>query len=90
MNIMKNSNIFTYTRYYFKFLFFVNNYRTFNKNKIIIPRSFDNNLALGRIDRADWEATKNKKTIKIDAHLPRPFNKNEADLLLLKYHNSKI
>ena len=61
-----------------------------NKNKIIIPRSFDNNLALGRIDRADWEATKNKKTIKIDAHLPRPFNKNEADLLLLKYHNSKI
>lgn len=61
-----------------------------NQNRIIIPRTFYNNLALGRIDRADWEFTKNNDTIKIDAHLPRPFNRNEVEILLLKYHNIKM
>jgi len=61
-----------------------------NKNRIIIPRTFDNNFALGRIDRVDWEFTKNRNTIKIDSHLLRPFNKQETENLLLKYHNTSI
>jgi hypothetical protein len=61
-----------------------------NKNRIIIPRTFDNNLALGRIDRVDWEFTKNRNTIKIDSHLLRPFNRQETENLLLKYHNTSI
>lgn len=61
-----------------------------NKNRVIIPRTFDGGLAFGRIDRVNWEFTKNSKTIKIDAHMPRPFNKKEAEYLLLKYHNIKI
>lgn len=58
------------------------------KNKTIL-RNFENGLAYGRIDRVNWEATKNSKTIKIDAHMPRPFDRKEAEELLFKYHNIK-
>jgi len=51
-----------------------------------IPRGIENGLALGRIDRCQWLLTKHiSKTKKIDAHLPRPFNKKEAQDLLDNY-----
>ena len=55
-----------------------------------ITRGFENNLAYGRIDRDNWEYTKYiSKSEKIDAHMPRPFNKNEAidliNIYLKKY-----
>lgn len=40
-------------------------------------------LANKRIDRYDWEKTKNISE-PIDAHLPRPFNQNEIEELYLK------
>lgn len=47
-----------------------------------IPRGFENGLASGRIDRCRWSITKNSLNKKIDAHMPRPFNKTEAEDLL--------
>ena len=48
-----------------------------------IERGFENGLASGRIDRCEWFFTKYiSKTDKIDAHMPRPFDKNEAEDLL--------
>lgn len=48
-----------------------------------IPRGMENGLALGRIDRDQWFLTKHiSKTRKIDAHMPRPFNRDEAEDLL--------
>lgn len=53
-----------------------------------IPRGMENGLASGRIDRDQWFLTKHiSKTKKIDAHLPRPFNKAEAQDLLDNYLN---
>jgi hypothetical protein len=60
------------------------------QNRIIIPRGFDRGYALGRIDRNDWETTKNSKEKKIDAHLLRPFNKEQSAELLFKYHRNLI
>ena len=47
-----------------------------------IPRGFENGLAAGRKDRCRWSITKNSPSKKIDAHMPRPFNKIEAEDLL--------
>lgn len=43
-------------------------------------------LPIGRIDRAFWWGTKNSSDIKIDAHLPRPFDRAIVEGLLAKYH----
>lgn len=42
-------------------------------------------MAKGRIDRIDWNQTKELQEIKIDAHMPRPFNEKAATELGLKY-----
>jgi hypothetical protein len=42
---------------------------------------------IGRIDRARWTETKNNDTLKIDAHLPRPFNQKEVEELFKKYYD---
>lgn len=52
-----------------------------------VNRGKDGILAYGRIDRYDWNGTKNKIGEKIDAHLPRPFNQIESEYLLQTYHN---
>lgn len=52
-----------------------------------IDRRKENSSALGRIDRSNWQKTKFSKSTKIDAHLPRPFNKKETEDLLKKYHD---
>ena len=50
-----------------------------------IPRGFENNLAAGRIDRDNWVYTKDiSNSKKVDAHMPRPFNSNEAEDLIKK------
>lgn len=43
-----------------------------------IDRGFTGGLAKGRVDRADWHGTLNAPGVKIDAHMPRPFNEVEA------------
>jgi hypothetical protein len=58
------------------------------KHKYIqIDRKKNKRLAFGRIDRSRWNETKNDDTIKIDAHLPRPFNQKEVEELFKKYYN---
>jgi len=47
-----------------------------------VDRGIRGNLATGRIDRANWEATLNAPGIKIDAHMPRPFDEVIADGIL--------
>lgn len=64
----------------------LNNY----ENKTIINRGHRAGIAVGRLDRACWEHTKNIDEQKIDAHLLRPFNQQEAEYLLKTYHNTGI
>lgn len=52
------------------------------QNRVHIDRGFDGILAKGRADRYDWEGTKNKPNL-IDAHLPRPFNLDAINYILL-------
>lgn len=47
-----------------------------------INRGFSGGLAAGRVDRADWQGTLISQKNKIDAHMPRPFNKLEAIRIL--------
>lgn len=47
-----------------------------------IDRGLDGGLAKGRVDRHDWQGTLARKGKKIDAHMPRPFNKMEAIRIL--------
>lgn len=47
-----------------------------------ISRGLSGNLAYGRIDRADWEYTINNSDKKIDAHMPRPFNKEQTERIM--------
>jgi hypothetical protein len=54
-----------------------------------IDRRQNKGLAFGRIDRARWSETKNDNSPKIDAHLPRPFNKELVKDLLQKCHTDK-
>jgi len=54
-------------------------------NTKIIPRGFDNNLAQGRIDRIDWLNTFNRPGLKIDAHLPKKFDKKVVQNLFNLY-----
>jgi hypothetical protein len=59
-----------------------------NINSIL--RGFDNKfgfLAKGRIDRYNWNETLNIEN-PIDAHMPRPFNEEAANLILNKYANT--
>jgi hypothetical protein len=42
-------------------------------------------IAKGRIDRIAWSQTLNIEEVKIDAHMPRPFNQKAASDLILKY-----
>lgn len=42
-------------------------------------------LAKGRIDRFNWQESLNVENA-IDAHMPRPFNEQEANYILNKYH----
>lgn len=57
-----------------------------NVNSIL--RGKDGDLARGRIDRYDWNRTKQMNNA-IDAHMPRPFDLNEAEFILNKYYHSK-
>jgi hypothetical protein len=43
-------------------------------------------LPVGRIDRANWQRTKNSWSRKIDAHLPRPFDREIVAGLLAEFH----
>jgi len=43
-------------------------------------------LAKGRIDRWDWVKTK-QMLHAIDAHMPRPFDRDEAEYIIKKYHS---
>lgn len=45
---------------------------------ITINRGLINNIAYGRIDRANWDQTLNNVYPKIDAHMPRPFNEQNC------------
>lgn len=47
-----------------------------------IDRGFTGSTAKGRVDRYDWNGTLNATGGKIDAHMPRPFNKEAAELIL--------
>lgn len=47
-------------------------------------------LAYGRVDRLKWLLTLNTWDKKIDAHMPRPFDRNAAAYILNKYHNTKL
>lgn len=58
-------------------------------SKVMIDRGQRRGVAIGRIDRCDWLATKNTSDTKIDAHLLKPFNKEETLDLLYAYHNIK-
>ena len=58
-------------------------------SKVMIDRGQRRGVAIGRIDRCDWLTTKNNSDTKIDAHLLRPFNKEETLDLLYAYHNIK-
>jgi hypothetical protein len=42
-------------------------------------------IAKGRIDRIAWSQTSNIKEVKVDAHMPRPFDQKAASDLILKY-----
>jgi len=42
-------------------------------------------IAKGRIDRIAWKQTSQVEGIKIDAHMPRPFNEKSASNLILKH-----
>lgn len=44
--------------------------------------------ALGRIDRLDWEGTFKDDSVKIDAHMPQPFNQVEAERVMKLIHAS--
>jgi len=60
-------------------------------NPISIHRgSIGHGVAKGRIDRIAWNQTLQIEGEKIDAHLPRPFNKEIAANLLSKYFNEQI
>lgn len=61
-----------------------------DKQRKIIKRGFYNNLPCGRIDRSDWENSKNFNFKKIDAHMPRPFDEKEAKDLLHKFHGATL
>lgn len=52
-----------------------------------IGRGKNGILAKGRIDRYDWEGSKEQE-IFIDAHMPRPFNETESNYILNTYHGS--
>jgi len=56
--------------------------RLFSQDVKSIDRGTNLGLAKGRIDRASWETTKLQEHQKVDAHMPRPFDKNEAEYLL--------
>jgi len=47
-----------------------------------VDRGVVNNLAKGRVDRANWKATMDNPGIKIDAHMPRPFDPAIAENIL--------
>lgn len=49
---------------------------------IKVDRGLDGGLARGRVDRADWAGTLAKPGIKIDAHMPRPFDAVEAQRIV--------
>lgn len=47
----------------------------YTQKPLFIHRGFSkNNLAKGRIDRVAWNLTKKEDSLKIDAHMPRPFD----------------
>ncbi len=52
------------------------------KQIISIERGFTNGLAQGRIDRNQWETTINNSDVKIDAHMVRPFNQEQAERIM--------
>jgi len=45
-------------------------------------KGFNAKLAKGRIDRHNWDTTFHNLDAKIDAHMPRPFNRKEAEKVL--------
>lgn len=47
-----------------------------------IHRGLEGATAKGRVDRHDWMGTLGRPGVKIDAHMPRPFNANEAQRIL--------
>lgn len=47
-----------------------------------IDRGLEHGLAKGRVDRADWQGTLGRPGVKIDAHMPRPFNAIEAQRIV--------
>ncbi len=49
---------------------------------IKVMRGKEHGLAKGRVDRADWQGTLSRAGLKIDAHMPRPFNAIEAQRIL--------
>lgn len=53
-----------------------------NKSITFIDRGTTNNLAKGRIDRADWERTVTNSDRKIDAHMLRPFNFEQTERVM--------
>jgi len=61
----------------------------FDRKLKLIDRTLDGGLALGRVDRHDWNGTISKPGIKIDAHMPRPFNQDAAESIIkmIKTHD---
>ena len=57
--------------------------RPLNPKTINRGNSFSG-IAKGRIDRIAWNQTKELQEIKIDAHMPRPFNKLETEKVVQK------
>lgn len=49
---------------------------------VSIERGFTNGLAKGRIDRNQWETTIMNDDVKIDAHMVRPFDQEQAERIM--------
>jgi len=69
----------------------IDEYKASGKATTFIDRGqrthwFKDPLPVGRIDRANWMRTKNSWSRKIDAHLPRPFDRSIVEGLLADYH----
>lgn len=69
----------------------IENYKATGRATTFIDRGlrrrwFKEPLPAGRIDRANWLRTKNSWGRKIDAHLPRPFDRRIVEGLLADYH----
>jgi hypothetical protein len=71
-------------------LIITNKILEYTQKPVFINRGFStNNLAKGRIDRVAWDLTKNEDSLKIDAHMPRPFDYNSCiDLINNTLHKT--